>query len=31
MEGAEEGMMLEVGFEGTALATEKLYEIDVSP
>jgi len=31
MEGAEEGMMLEVGFEGTALTTEKLYEIDVSP
>jgi hypothetical protein len=31
MEGAEEGMMLEVGFEGTALATQKLYEIDVSP
>ena len=31
MEGAEEGMMLEVGFEGTALAAEKLYEIDVSP
>ena len=31
MEGAEEGMMLEVGFEGTALAAQKLYEIDVSP
>jgi len=31
MEGAEEGMMLEVGFEGTADATQKLYEIDVSP
>lgn len=31
MEGAEEGMMLEVGFEGTADDTEKLYEIDISP
>ena len=31
MEGAEEGMMLEVGFEGTADGSEKLYEIDVSP
>ena len=31
MEGAEEGMMLEVGYEGTALASQKLYEIDVSP
>jgi len=31
IEGAEEGMMLEVGFEGTAVTTEKLYEIDVSP
>jgi len=32
IEGAEEGMMVEVGFEGTADGgSEKLYEIDVSP
>lgn len=31
IEGAEEGMMVEVGFEGTANGSEKLYEIDISP
>jgi hypothetical protein len=31
IEGAEEGMMLEVGYEGTALAAQLLYNIDVSP
>ena len=31
IEGAEEGMMLEVGFEGTADGAELLYNIDISP
>ena len=32
IEGAEEGMMVEVGFEGTADGSgQKLYEIDISP
>ena len=32
IEGAEEGMMVEIGFEGTADGgSEKLYEIDISP
>ena len=31
IEGAEEGMMLEVGFEGTADGSELLYNIDISP
>ncbi len=31
MEGGEEGMFVEVGYEGTANGSEKLYEIDISP
>jgi hypothetical protein len=29
MEGAEEGMMLELPFEGTAIAAENLFRIDI--
>ena len=29
MEGAEEGMMLELPFEGTAIGAENLFRVDI--